>query len=80
MRGQHFLNLDIGLPVSQLLALIKTVLAAESRYHQLTVDATNRRGRAIRCAITCTPLDGTPGAPVRGAILLMEAKDEAAAG
>jgi two-component system, chemotaxis family, CheB/CheR fusion protein len=76
--GRHFLNLDIGLPVAQLRAPIRACLSGESRYQQVTVDATNRRGRAVRCLVTCTPLDGSPGAATRGAILLMEAREDAA--
>jgi two-component system, chemotaxis family, CheB/CheR fusion protein len=37
----------------------------------LTLNAVNRRGKSIRCQVTCTPLaSGDDG--VRGAILVME--------
>src|SRR5262249_7469827 len=47
VRGQHFLNLDIGLPAAELLPAIRAILAGEFRYQQQTVDATNLRGPAI---------------------------------
>jgi two-component system CheB/CheR fusion protein len=78
VRGHNFLKLDIGLPVAQLRPAIRAILAAESRFQQVTLDATNRRGRKVRCTVTCTPLDGAAGTPMRGTILVMEAKDEAA--
>jgi len=76
-RGRHLLNLDIGLPVGELRPLIRAILAGESRQQQLTLDSTNRRGRAVKCIVTCSPLDdGGPGAQVRGAILLMEVRGD----
>ncbi|HVX23437.1 MAG TPA: CheR family methyltransferase [Acidimicrobiales bacterium] len=68
--GRHFLNLDIGLPVDRLRTPIRSVLADGSVRHQLTVPAVNRRGRAITCAVTVSPLMAE-GAVV-GAILLMD--------
>jgi two-component system, chemotaxis family, CheB/CheR fusion protein len=70
VKGKHFLNLDIGLPVESLRQPIKTCLAG-------TVTpagefaAVNRRGKTIRCNVTCTPL-GDPNAEPRGAIQLMD--------
>jgi two-component system CheB/CheR fusion protein len=37
----------------------------------MVLNATNRRGRAIQCRVTCTPLRGA-GKERQGAILLME--------
>jgi two-component system, chemotaxis family, CheB/CheR fusion protein len=37
----------------------------------LILDAVNRRGKPIRCDVTCTPLRGSEE-EVRGAILIME--------
>ena len=37
----------------------------------MNIDAVNRRGRPIRCQVTCTPLLA-PGKDVRGVILFME--------
>ncbi|HEX5583217.1 CheR family methyltransferase [Gaiella sp.] len=70
--GQHFLDLDIGLPVDRLRPLIRSCLAGEADGDELTLDATNRRGKTISCRVICTPLRAS-AAEIRGAILLMEA-------
>jgi two-component system CheB/CheR fusion protein len=68
--GKHLLNLDIGLPLERIRPLLRSCLAGDDD-QALTVDAVNRRGRPIRCQVTCTPLrNGDDG--VRGAILVME--------
>jgi two-component system CheB/CheR fusion protein len=69
--GQHFLNIDIGLPVEDLRQPIRAVLGGES-HHVIDLDATNRRGREFRCRVSLTPLVNR-GAQIRGVILLMEA-------
>ncbi len=70
VKGQHFMNLDIGLPVEQLRQPIKACLAGGTGTG-VAVEAVNRRGKPIRCQVTCTPLLG-PGAEPRGVILLTE--------
>ena len=69
--GRHLLNLDIGLPVERLRPALKACLSGDSANEQVVVEAVNRRGKAIHCVVTCTPLLGTRG-EVRGAILVME--------
>jgi two-component system, chemotaxis family, CheB/CheR fusion protein len=71
VKGRHLLNLDIGLPVEQLRAPVRTVLSQESGQASLAVAAVNRRGKSMRCSIRVTPLRGS-AAEVRGAIVLME--------
>jgi two-component system CheB/CheR fusion protein len=69
--GRPFLSLDIGLPVSELQPAITDVAAGSHDYKAVVVDATNRRGRTIKCRVTVGPLrnhDRSPG----GVILLME--------
>jgi two-component system CheB/CheR fusion protein len=69
--GKHLLNLEIGLPLEQIRPMLRKCMKGESESQVLTLDAVNRRGKAIRCHVTCTPLSsGNDG--VRGAILLME--------
>ena len=70
---KNFLNLDIGLPVDRLRAPIRACLARESEFLDVTLDATNRRGRPVQVHVTCTPL-ATAARPTqaRGVILLME--------
>jgi two-component system, chemotaxis family, CheB/CheR fusion protein len=70
-RGDHLLNLDIGLPVERLRPLLKTSLAGDGDSKVVTLEAVNRRGKSIQCEITCTPLRGANG-EVHGAIVLME--------
>ncbi|MGH9009995.1 MAG: CheR family methyltransferase [Acidimicrobiia bacterium] len=69
--GQHFLNLDIGLPVEELRQPIKAVLAGDSDHETLELDATNRRGKDIQCRVSITPLVNRQR-EIRGMILLME--------
>jgi two-component system, chemotaxis family, CheB/CheR fusion protein len=69
--GQHFLNLDIGLPVEELREPIRAVLSGDSEHVTVDLDATNRRGRELRCRVSLTPLVNRDHA-VRGVILLME--------
>jgi two-component system CheB/CheR fusion protein len=71
VRSQNFLNLDIGLPTEQLRAGIRACLSGDGEHTEQVVPATNRRGRAITCRVTATPL--TAGSKeVRGVILLMD--------
>jgi two-component system, chemotaxis family, CheB/CheR fusion protein len=73
--GQHFLNLDIGLPVERLRPALRSCIAGDLEVQDITLDAVNRRGRGIRCQIRCAPLLGSDG-DLRGAILLMDAADQ----
>jgi len=73
VRGQHLLNLDIGLPVEILRRPVKTVLDS-GEPQTLTVEAMNRRGRPVSCAIVVTPLHGPLDEMTRGAIVLIEAE------
>jgi two-component system CheB/CheR fusion protein len=73
VQGTHFMNLDIGLPVEKLRTSLRTMLSGGEVEQPITLDATNRRGRAIRCRVRLSPLiDGTQ-AP-RGLIVFMEAE------
>ena len=71
VKGKSILNLDIGLPVAELRGAIRSVLAGESERKELTVDAVNRRGKKIRCKVSCTPLV-TAAKKREGAIVMME--------
>jgi len=71
VQGRHFMNLDIGLPVEQLLQPVRSVLTGETERAEVTLECRNRRGKPVRCPIRCTPLAGATGAML-GAILLME--------
>jgi two-component system CheB/CheR fusion protein len=69
--GQHFLNLDIGLPVEDLRQPIKSVLTGESARESVELDATNRRGKEFRCQVTLSPLINR-ARDIRGVVLVME--------
>ncbi len=72
--GQHFLNLDIGLPTDQVRPGIKQVLNGDGQPHELSLEAVNRRGRTIDIRVVCSALNA-PGTDVTGVILLMEQDD-----
>ena len=56
VQGQHFLNLDIGLPIDQVRPALRAAMSDEHRAQSILIEATNRRGRAVTCRVTCTPL------------------------
>ena len=70
VEGQPFLSLDIGLPVEELREPILQGMNDGPRGSEVMLDGVNRRGRPLRCRITCTRLGDGQGSP--GAILLME--------
>ncbi|UGS36614.1 CheR family methyltransferase [Capillimicrobium parvum] len=71
VRGEHFLSLDIGLPVEQLRAALRAALAGDRTERPLALEARDRCGRDLTCYVTCVPLSGLDG-EVRGAVLLMD--------
>jgi two-component system CheB/CheR fusion protein len=71
VQGESLFSLDIGLPVAQLRDVIRRCLSGEGDRLETTLDAINRRGRAIQCRITCNPLFNAEGRP-QGVILIME--------
>jgi two-component system, chemotaxis family, CheB/CheR fusion protein len=56
VQGQHFLNLDIGLPLDQVRPALWAAMSDENGTQSTVVQATNRRGRAVTCRVTCSPL------------------------
>ncbi|HYR37428.1 MAG TPA: CheR family methyltransferase [Burkholderiales bacterium] len=56
VQGRSLLNLDIGLPAGELRTAIRPCLTGERDHHEVALDAVNRRGKKIRCQVTCTPL------------------------
>jgi two-component system, chemotaxis family, CheB/CheR fusion protein len=73
--GQFFLNLDIGLPVEQLKGPVRAVINGEVDSQDVLLDAVNRRGKTIRCRVTCAPLFSANKA-IHGGVLLMEEWDD----
>ena len=70
--GAHFLSLDIGLPVGQLLPAVRAALAGELGGHEAALPATNRRGRPIVCVARVFPLVSRTSDEPHGVIVLME--------
>ena len=77
--GQHFLNLDIGLPTDRLRPLIRSTLVGEEGPQEVVLPAVNRRGRRIDVRVLGSALHGPDGGPV-GMILTMEDADDAVDG
>jgi two-component system, chemotaxis family, CheB/CheR fusion protein len=73
--GEHFLNLDSGLPTDALKQLIRGVIADGRGRAEVQLQAVNRRGRQIRLRVSATPLLSS-GDEATGALLLMESSDE----
>jgi two-component system, chemotaxis family, CheB/CheR fusion protein len=69
--GQHFLNLDIGLPTEQLRPVLRQALANHGAPIEIALPAVNRRGRQISVRVTCSPL-GAANGDASGAVLVME--------
>jgi two-component system CheB/CheR fusion protein len=67
---KHFLSLDIGLPVAELSQPIRNVLSGSTGYDSVSLPATSRRGKAIKCDVDVTPLRHADGT-VSGVILMM---------
>jgi two-component system CheB/CheR fusion protein len=72
--GHHLLGLDIGLPTERLKSPLLECLNGTRSFGELQLEATNRRGRAIQCRVTCSPLLGAQQ-QVRGVIIMMEDLD-----
>ncbi|MBE9051395.1 PAS domain S-box protein [Nostocales cyanobacterium LEGE 11386] len=66
--GKSLFSLDIGLPLEQLRAPIRNSLSGQQKFQEMILDATNRRGRKIKCYLAITPLFGTE---MEGAVLMM---------
>ncbi len=71
--GRSLFDLDIGLPLADLRPAIEECLRRETVLRRIELDAVNRRGVSIRCAVTCTPL--TQSEQVTGVIVLVQRID-----
>ncbi|MFC0542351.1 CheR family methyltransferase [Kutzneria chonburiensis] len=69
--GQHLLNLDIGLPLSELRPLVRNALVETDPVGEITIAAVNRRGRAVSVRVVASALRGRNG-DAEGAILVLE--------
>ncbi|WP_418607648.1 PAS domain-containing protein [Georgenia sp. SUBG003] len=70
--GEHFLNLDIGLPVDQLRQPLQNQIAGPAAGpERLEVEAVNRRGRRMRVRLTVSRLS-VDSEPPSGAVIIMD--------
>jgi two-component system CheB/CheR fusion protein len=73
--GQHFLNLDSGLPAELLKQLVREVIFEGNANAETAMNAVNRRGRTVQLRVAATPLMSGSGAEPTGALLLIEQDD-----
>jgi two-component system CheB/CheR fusion protein len=66
--GQPFFGLDFGLPANLIRGTVTECMLAGGGSQQVEVVAVNRRGRTIKCTISCSSL----GKAGNGVVLLME--------
>jgi two-component system CheB/CheR fusion protein len=69
---QHFMSLDIGLPMEELRTFIRASLTGQDSREELVVEATNRRGRPFQCRVTCLALGARQDGNAPGVVVLME--------
>ncbi len=74
VEDQHLLSLDFGLPVERLKPLLRDSLSGSAG--KIILDATDRKGKAFRCQVTCLPLGGDQNGAVSGVIVMMEAAQD----
>jgi two-component system CheB/CheR fusion protein len=55
-QGRSLFGLDIGLPVAELRDLIRPCLSGDAERREIVLDAVNRRGKKIKCRVSCAPL------------------------
>ena len=68
--GAHWLSLDIGLKVEAMKTPIRAVLRGEEERVELSLEATDRRGRPFTCQLSVLPLTVDSAGPT-GVIMLM---------
>jgi two-component system CheB/CheR fusion protein len=73
--GKDFFTLDIGLPSRELREPLQLLMQAKSTQECREMDATNRRGRGIRCLVRMNPL-ASPTGEIAGAMLIIEERQE----
>jgi two-component system, chemotaxis family, CheB/CheR fusion protein len=74
VKGEPFLNLDIGFPVEQLSSPIR-IGVGSGELQSTTLHAINRRGRRITCTVRCTPLRSSTD-QIDGITMVMDATEQ----
>jgi two-component system CheB/CheR fusion protein len=70
VEGKHLMNLDFGLPVNDVVQLVREAMESKTRTPRASFRARNRRGRDFTCLVTCSPLSSHDDS--LGVIILME--------
>jgi two-component system, chemotaxis family, CheB/CheR fusion protein len=70
VKGKHLMNLDIGMPLEQLMVPVRTCLHSGAS-QEVTIEAVNRRGRTVLCRVSCAPLHGIEESP-KGVIIMLD--------
>jgi two-component system CheB/CheR fusion protein len=71
IQGQHFLNLDIGLPVDELRPAVREALAGNGDRDPIEIETRDRDGGTMKCRVRLSPLVPDGGA-ARGVIIFLE--------
>jgi two-component system, chemotaxis family, CheB/CheR fusion protein len=71
VEGRPLMSLDVGFAAAELVPPLQRMLA-DAKETELTMDATSRRGKPVRCRVRLQPLRQSNG-DTYGALLLMEA-------
>jgi two-component system CheB/CheR fusion protein len=75
VQGQHFLNLDIGLPLDRVRPALRASMSGDDGTQTVNVEATNRRGKRVQVRVSCSPLVGDHK-DIHGAILVVEERPD----
>jgi two-component system CheB/CheR fusion protein len=75
VQGQHFLNLDIGLPLDKVRPALRASMSGDDGTRTVNVEATNRRGKPIQVRVSCSPLVGDHK-DIHGVILVVEERPD----
>ena len=73
--SNHFMSLDIGLPIEQLRQPLREILNSGAISQEVILNSINFRGKAIECQIILTPLNNSTS-DIQGVILLMEERQQ----
>jgi two-component system CheB/CheR fusion protein len=72
VEGEHLLNLDVGLPLTQLRDPVRRILAGEAQ-DPVSMEGHNRRGQAVVYKVGFAPLRPDAAEDAAGAVLLITA-------
>ena len=68
--GESFFSLDIGLPIKEIRTMLRAVARGKPVSDELTVDATNRRGKPVKVRVLASTMPA--GRKAGGLVMLIE--------